>query len=406
MDFSDAEQEYWFHVSSQEALPLAGVVAVDLDLDRASTFFKSVAGATPEEMRQSVAELLVSNPSLFGDVRQFLGISDKRAYLDLSYIASRIAHPEAATALCGCQPWTLARHPLMFFIKLLGGVKGPSVQRAVALMMSDYLLKHGLESSAPGFAAMSSAVLEMLYARLISPKEYQQRAAKRRGHGCEAALAAVLAAGGLDIIPPDKASNPMGARDPNVDLATMEVVDRTAGRTHSFDMVLRDRRYNRVLVQSLIHTSDPGQYGVNKSDETVAINQLIKAWNITKQTPTVELWALLDGVGFSENKPETINKLLTNIDYFIQLNTLFKAPLRAHKLGLMAVCGISFSSIYSINQIEQLAKLYVSNDIQVIGHTESVWPEWSPIIAGNATIYVSSEKKLDVQPKVQLSLMD
>lgn len=29
----------------------------------------------------------------------------------------------------------------------------------------------------------------------------------------------------------------------------------------------------RALVQSLIHTSDPGQYGVNKSDETVDIKK-------------------------------------------------------------------------------------------------------------------------------------
>ncbi len=278
VDFSSREQEYWFHVSPQDVLPLAGHVNVDIDLGRVSKFFKSAAQAEQKIIRETVANLLLEDTALFSEVRQFLGISDKRAYLDLSYIASRMPNPNGTEALCGCYPWTLSRHPLQFFIGLLNGGKGKEVQKAAAFMMADYLLKHGLEQAAPSFAVMSIDVLEMLYARLISPKEYQQRAAKRRGHGCEASLAVVLSAIGLDIEPSDKGANPMGARDPNVDLVNMEVVDRTAGKTHSFDMVIKHKSKARILVQSLIHTSDPGQYGVNKSDETVAIIHEIRRW--------------------------------------------------------------------------------------------------------------------------------
>lgn len=315
VNFKDAEQEYWFHVSPQEKLPVAGSVKADLDLVLASKFFAEVARADERNVRDVVAELLKGNVSLFGDIRQFLGISDKRAYLDLSYIASRMPHPTGSMSLCGCHPWTLARHPLTFFIKLLDGKEGSDAQREAALMMSDYLLSHGLARFAPYFASMSISVLEMLYESLISPKESQQRAAKRRGHGCEAALATVLSACSLEILPVDKAVNPMGARDPNVDLVTMDVVDRMAGQTHSFDAIIKNQGRVRILVQSLIHTSDPGQYGVNKSDETVAIAKEIASWTQRNPAHPVELWALLDGVGFSENKPQTINKLLVNVDF-------------------------------------------------------------------------------------------
>ena len=63
----------------------------------------------------------------------------------------------------------------------------------------------------------------------------------------------------------------MAGYDPNVDLASMVVVNRDTSNEncHSFDLIINDRSGNiRVLIQSLIHSSDPGQYGVNKSDET------------------------------------------------------------------------------------------------------------------------------------------
>lgn len=388
VNFEDAQQEYWFHVSPQEVLPLAGAIEINIDLDRVSKFFKVVERAAAENVQLAVSQQLLENTSLFGDVRQFLGISDKRAYLDLSYIFSRTKHPTEATSLCGCFSWTLSRHPLSFFVGLLEGSRGPSVQKQASIIMADYLLDHGLARSAPDFSRMSAQVLEMLYAGLISSKEYQQRAAKRRGHGCEAALASVLKACSLDIVPADKPTNPMGARDPNVDLATMEIVDRTAGKTHSFDTVITYGDRPRVLVQSLIHTSDPGQYGVNKSDETIEIAKEISAWTRNNPKSPVDLWALLDGVGFSENKPQTINKLLANVDFFIQLKTLFKAPLKAHSLGLTKVKAIHFSPNYSDDQINQLVRLYVPDDVDVIQDQRKLADtKWKCVSAGQAVIY-------------------
>ena len=51
----------------------------------------------------------------------------------------------------------------------------------------------------------------------------------------------------------------------------MAIVQRTADNDdcHSFDLIIKNSDSKiRILIQSLIHSSDPGQYGVNKSNET------------------------------------------------------------------------------------------------------------------------------------------
>lgn len=257
---------------------------------------------------------------------------------------------------------------MAFFLRLLSGSKGRQVQIATADMIAAYLVRQGLYEAAKGFAGMSNTLMELVYTRLITPKEYQQKAAKRRGHGCEAALATVLAHCGASLLPPNKATNPMGASDPHLNLDTMTMTTRIAGTTHAFDMVLLNPTQRvAVAIQSLIHTSDPGQYGVDKSNETVAIAQKIAQWNNAHASDTpIELWGLVDGVGFSENKPDTINKLLRNFHHFVQLRTLYKAPLRLHFLGHIHVHAIRFSDYYNSDDIDSIRQLYVPPDVAVI----------------------------------------
>lgn len=38
------------------------------------------------------------------------------------------------------------------------------------------------------------------------------------------------------------------------------------------DLIITHKEQPRIFVQGLIHSSDPGQYGVNKSGETVSVN--------------------------------------------------------------------------------------------------------------------------------------
>ena len=122
-----------------------------------------------------------------------------------------------------------------------------------------------------------------------------------------------------------------------MNLANMEVVSHEAAAAgiHSFDLLVKDREGDiRVLVQSLIHTSDPGQYGVNKSDETVEIRKLVDQYNAAHPAKPVYLMGNVDGVGFSENPGGTIAKMLGVFDSFAQINTLFKISLYLQEIGL------------------------------------------------------------------------
>ena len=116
-------------------------------------------------------------------------------------------------------------------------------------------------------------------------------------------------------------------------LDTFELSRKINGKTWAFDLIITKDSTTAdhiAYVQGLIHTSDPGQYGVNKSDETVIIKEGLNVFN-QKHNTTRELWGLVDGVGFAENKTNTIDKMLFQFDTFIQLNTLYKAALKLHE---------------------------------------------------------------------------
>lgn len=187
------------------------------------------------------------------------------------------------------------------------------------------------------FLSLSEDLVKEIFNNLIAPKEIQQKQAKYRGHGAEQLVAKSFHEAGAIIYPERKHLTPMAERDPNVNLATMEIVshEAAAAGVHSFDLIIKDTDGDiRALVQSLIHTSDPGQYGVNKSDETVDIKEMIDKYNERYPTKPVYLIGSVDGVGFSENPNGTIAKMLGVFDSFVQINTMFKVGLYMQQLGL------------------------------------------------------------------------
>lgn len=173
----------------------------------------------------------------------------------------------------------------------------------------------------------------------MEPKELQQKEAKYRGHGAELEIAKIFKDCNQIIYPPQKAINPMESKDSNVDLSTMTIIDRDISNNniHSFDIIILDSDNNiRILVQSLIHSSDPWQYGVDKSNETVVIKNLIDKYNDSNPSkPHVYLLESVDGVGFIENPNGTIIKMLNYFDEFVQINTTFKIGIFLYSIGLM-----------------------------------------------------------------------
>ena len=388
------KDEYWFNVSDQNEIPIAGDLELAFDFELLSTFLSKYSN-TQIQFSDYLTTELEANPSLIYLLRTLVGVSDKRMYLELSYLFSRTPHPRHPNAtLCGCPPQKLNKHTLNYFKNIILNSIQREVRTAAAKIVAEYLVNKGLEAIVATFSTISNTKRKPLIEKLIIPKEVQQKEAKRRGHGAEGEAARVCFELGCQIIPTNKHTNPMGAKDPNLDRKTFKVSDKKRGETWSFDLLILDKkspsRDLRVCMQALIHTSDPGQYGVNKSNETVTIRNDIDKFNLTvPNSKKISFWGLVDGVGFCENKADTINKMLPCFDTSIQLKSLYKIGLSLHRLGLCSIKGIIFDqSFYSPSIQQEIMNKYGSQNIQLIRSLSEVHSNWIAIEAGKAHLFI------------------
>lgn len=373
------EDEFWYHVSPQEGLPLAPGTSERTSLDPVEDFLLDLDEDSDAYLAESVRDHLLDTPESLNGLRLLAGMSDKRLYLDLSYRLSRVPASSPNISLCGCAPNALTRHSTTFFINLLK--KSPS-RHKVADEISVYLVEAGLARLTVALSALTPDQRKPLVIAFAARQEAQQNEAKRRGHGAEATLARLLQNLNVRIEPVDKANNPMGAQDPHFDANTWELYDQRQEGTYSADLaIIGPGNELTACIQSLIHSSDPGQFGVNKSDETVLIRDILDS------TGKGEIWGLLDGVGYSENKSGTINKLIDAFHSFAQINSLYKIALDCHRLGLVTVHGILFDDKYPAACKEPMIGRYVPSDIPVLD-TLPVSPPNQFITAGWATVII------------------
>ncbi len=342
-------EEFWYCVASQEDLPLYKGQEISSDscirlIDFIEKYKQQLGNAAPEVILHNI---ILDNPSVLSDIRVLVGVSDKRLYLDLTYLAN-VYYSSDHTRFVPEPREHLLKHDTKYFIRLL--TSSPKKEELV-MELTKYFEKKGLIDILNTFASLTREQIIPIFNNLIAPKEIQQMQAKYRGHGAEQAFAQIITACGLKIIPKNKDTDPMAGYDPNVDLSTMAVMqkDKNNQNCHSFDLIITDDNSRiRVLIQSLIHSSDPGQYGVNKSDETIEIQKRIRAYNNKlKSDHLVYLLGSVDGVGFSENPSGTIIKMLDAFDDFFQIHTLFKIPVFLQKIGMInTVKGIIFDTQY------------------------------------------------------------
>lgn len=342
-------EEFWYCVAPQEDLPLYKGQEISsgacTNLINFIELYKSLESQdTPEN---TIQKIILLNPDSISDIRVLVGVSDKRLYLDLTYLAN-IYTDSNNRRLVNEEREHLLKHNTTFFIRQLS--LSP-MKNILALEITKYFVARGLLDILNTFTSLTKEQIIPIFDNLIAPKEIQQMQAKYRGHGAEQAFAKVVTACGCPITPEHKDIDPMAGYDPNVDLDSMSVVTRDASNEncHSFDLIVNDASGNiRVLIQSLIHSSDPGQYGVNKSDETKDIYKRINLHNENKTDDRkVYLLGSVDGVGFSENPNGTIVKMIDAFDDFFQMHTLFKIPVFLQKIGMIDnVEGISFDKSY------------------------------------------------------------
>ncbi|MCI6998693.1 MAG: hypothetical protein MR936_18460 [Eubacterium sp.] len=357
-------EEFWYCVAPQEDLPLYKGQEICSDscarlIEVVEKYKEQIGNAAPGVI---INNIILDNPSVISDIRVLVGVSDKRMYLDLTYLANIYRSADNARFVPESREHLL-KHDTKYFIRLL---TSSPMKKELAAEIAKYFVKKGLVNILNAFASLTKEQIIPIFDNLIAPKEIQQMQAKYRGHGAEQAFAQVVTACGVKIIPENKDTDPMAGYDPNVDLSTMTVVQRNASNEncHSFDLIVNDDDFRiRVLIQSLIHSSDPGQYGVNKSDETIDIQKRIRAYNnMLNPNQQVYLLGSVDGVGFSENPSGTIVKMLDVFDDFFQMHTLFKIPVFLQKIGMINnVRGIVFNTQYfDKNAIDHFVDTYLT----------------------------------------------
>lgn len=345
-------EEFWYCVAPQEDLPLYKGQEISSDactqlIALVDKYKSMVTAGTYASEYEIINKIILENPSIISDMRVLVGVSDKRLYLDLTYLAN-IYSDENKTRLVPEAREHLLKHDTKYFVRLLST---SPIKEKLAREIATYFIERGLVGILDTFSSLTTAQIKPIFDNLIATKEIQQMQAKYRGHGAEQAFARIVTACGLKITPENKDTDPMAGYDPNVDLSTMTVVQRNASNEncHSFDLIINEADSRiRVLIQSLIHSSDPGQYGVNKSDETIDIYKRVRAYNNKINTNhQVYLLGSVDGVGFSENPNGTIVKMLDAFDDFFQMHTLFKIPVFLQKIGMINnIKGISFDTEY------------------------------------------------------------
>lgn len=376
--------EYWFHVSDQQEIPIFGQVERNIDID----LLREIVDGYPDDdlKRDYIRQVLVNNPDSVDLLRAFVGVSDKRMYLELSYkFGKQKPTPESSTNILGYTLYDLQKHQIPFFKRLL--TRDDQQGKVAADIIADYLISKGLFSILNALKSLEFEQLPAFVDSLIAPKEVQQAETKRRGHGAEQRFAILLAELGVSFLPENKHINPMSADDPNVKKDTFDLSHRDERTTWSFDVIIKDLQGQlKIFTQGLIHTSDPGQYGVNKSGETILVKLGMMSFN-QRTHRGLELWGLVDGVGFIENPDNTVFKMLPAFDTFVQLKSLYKAALRLHKLGIVKVKAIRFDmDFYTHKEADDMFEKYGSQDIVKL--TDKTPFDGKEIHAGKAWIYI------------------
>lgn len=382
--------EYWFHVAPQEAMPLAGNARPPLALSELDKIHPAGSDFEPGSLAvNDIASWIQEQPDIALELRLVLSISDKRFYLDLSYIFSReLVLPAGDRTICGCLPNAMKKHSTS---AILGFVARGTAERRrrAAESIAEYLVAKGLLVVLDLYFSLDQDQRVAINDLWLSPKNVQQNETKRRGHGAEGEIAQAFVDAGVAVFPPNKATDPMGAHDPNVSRTTFKITPRIAGETTSVDVCVRDATGELVIMLvGLVQSSDPGQFGVDKAATNREIRRDLDKFR-DETGSTLEFWGIVDGIGYAENPNGTIYPMLEYFDNFVQHNSAYKAVLGAGRLGLANPVAIMYDmDFYTSLARDQMHARYGGSVIRI--DDPSGAPAGATAIrAGRATVWLA-----------------
>ncbi|QDZ42451.1 hypothetical protein [Corynebacterium sp. sy039] len=347
-------------MASQDEMPLAGSPKAFQSLDQLSEMIDN----KEEVSVTKVAEWLFKCPELLETLRVIGSLSDKRLYLDLSYVFSRSLDPEDGTkTICGCNPDNMLKHSTKTLIRMMS--KGTdNRKREIARIVANYLNRKKVIDAIILFLNQTKQDQAKVASLWLYPKDAQQNEAKRRGHGAEAEIALLVNKAGLETIPKDKAGNPMGSHDPNISPTTFTQVPHSRDESFSVDILVPNVKGEiAIMIMALVQSSDPGQFGVDKTKTNAAIRSQLDLFRESNEAAP-EMWGIIDGIGYAENPNGTIYPMLENFDMFIQHNSAYKTFLGLHRLGLCKVESINYDpKYYSPSNAKFMHERYASHEI-------------------------------------------
>jgi len=382
--YSDDETEFFRHVYNPLRDPtfLAGQsMHSSINFQPLEELIENIFGdggqATFRDESSAVDDIrrsLVNNPELLDTLRLLVGRTKTKLSIDLSLAFRGTESPVGDPSLCGCSMDGFTRHQYSYFKNFLSGSRrsNAEVQKA-GETIANYFASIGTVDVLGDFANMSTNARQNIIEEAIVPHDGRQSIAKRQGHGAEAEIARVIEAIGANIRPTNKVSHPM---EGDVEF-----------EGYSYDLIVDDDNGNtRAGLISLFHTSNPGQFGVDKTAKTADYMDSIRSYNDrVSSSEECELWSFCDGAGFAMNN-KALRNVLDNVDDWVQIKSVWKLALSLNRRGVCEVDAIAFNQdFYSDDELDRLERSISSVDVVTENTVDSSLRE---VEAGEAILYV------------------
>lgn len=137
-------EEFWYCVAPQEDLPLYKGQEINSEactrlIALVENYKKMTANGSDHTPETILYQIILDNPSIISDMRVLVGISDKRLYLDLTYITN--FYEQDGIRLVPEDRQHLTKHDTKYFIRLL---TVSDTKNLLAQEITRYFISHGL----------------------------------------------------------------------------------------------------------------------------------------------------------------------------------------------------------------------------------------------------------------------
>lgn len=116
--FDDFRKEYWYHVSNQNEIPIFGHAEKSIDSELLYAIAQQMHGNAND--LETLKHIIFSNVEAIDTLRTIVGVTDKRMYLELSYIFNKLRNNrDSELNILGESVYSLKKHSVSYFKRLI-----------------------------------------------------------------------------------------------------------------------------------------------------------------------------------------------------------------------------------------------------------------------------------------------